>query len=83
MLQMKCPNCSAMLPQNSKEGEKVICLNCGEQVRIHYTLMDQLKDPVGILLRNPKYVRKQFDWISLAILILFIVLVVIQGLIRK
>lgn len=77
---MNCPNCNAILPKNAQEGEEIICLSCSKKVSMHYTLKEQLKDPLGILFRNPKYVRKQFKWVFIIVVIVAVILAVIQVL---
>lgn len=56
----RCPKCSCVLGERLQEGQEITCPECGLKTIIHYTLMDQLRDPVGLLLRDPKYISRKY-----------------------
>jgi hypothetical protein len=44
-------------------------------VVVHYTFEDQLRDPIGLLLRDPKYVSRKFQ---VAFIFVFLLVVTID-----
>jgi uncharacterized membrane protein YvbJ len=74
MSSIRCPTCHAALGDNYREGQKVTCSQCGFVIKIHYSLAHQMRDPVGLLLRDPKYVRKGLRIIFVIVLIIMTVI---------
>ena len=54
---IRCPKCKCVLGDGLREGQETTCSACGMAFKVHYTLKDQLCDPIGLLVRDPKYVR--------------------------
>ena len=52
---MKCPDCGWNLGEGLRQGQRTTCPHCGKEVQVHYSLREQLRDPIGLLLRDPKY----------------------------
>ena len=74
MLLMKhCPKCNCELGENLQQGQEITCPNCGFNVEIHYTLSEQIHDPVGLLFRDKKYISNKYRILFLLSLIVFIV----------
>jgi DNA-directed RNA polymerase subunit RPC12/RpoP len=71
----RCPKCSRELGDGLREGQETVCPRCGLEIRIHYSLREQLSDPIGLLVRDPKYVSKRSQ-LGLIFVILFIVVLV-------
>ncbi len=73
---MKCPDCGWNLGEGLRQGQRTTCPHCGKEVQVHYSLREQLRDPIGLLLRDPKYVSKRFQARLLVILVLIVALVI-------
>lgn len=74
---MKCPACGYDLDKCTREGQAITCPSCNQTIHVHYTLKEQLRDPCGLLLRDPKYVRISFRVafaVAFVLLVAFIVL---------
>jgi hypothetical protein len=73
VLQMKrCPKCNCMLGEGLREGQEIIC-QCGSKIKIHYTIKEQLCDPAGLLVRDPKYVSRRFQWYLICVVLIIVV----------
>ena len=69
---MHCPKCNRELGEGLREGQETTCPQCGSKVEVHYTLKEQLRDPLGLLLRDPKYVNPKSQ-LGLIFIVVFIV----------
>jgi len=67
-----CPKCGHQLGEALREGQETTCPKCGLTIVIHYSLREQLKDPIGLLSRDPKYVSKKSQ-LKLIYVILFVI----------
>ncbi len=71
----RCPKCDRELGDGLREGQETICPQCGLKILVHYSFREQLSDPIGLLVRDPKYVSKKFQ-LGLVFVVLFIVVLV-------
>lgn len=70
LMPLKCPQCNQLLGDAVREGQITTCPRCGMRVKVHYTIWDQLNDPIGMLTRDPKYVRPIFRFLFVLTIVL-------------
>ena len=77
---MKCDHCKFQFDTvalRAKQGTQIECPSCGAQTRVRYSFQDTLRDPSGVIRRDPKYVSQPLTVIIcvvfaiVALLILF------------
>src|SRR5205085_597202 len=68
-----CPKCNWELGDALREGQQTRCPKCGFEIVVHYTLKEQLRDPMRLLLRDPKYISKKSQLITILVIILLVV----------
>ena len=73
---IRCPKCNRELGEGLREGQETSCPQCGFKIRVHYTLKDQLRDPIGLLVRDPKYVSQKSQ-LGVIFVVVFIVALII------
>jgi hypothetical protein len=56
-----------------------MCPRCGKEIQVHYSLTEQLHDPYGLLVRDPKYVSRRFQ-VRLIVAIVLVVAAVIVAM---
>jgi DNA-directed RNA polymerase subunit RPC12/RpoP len=78
-----CPKCNQELGDGLREGQETSCHRCGFRIKVHYTLKDQLRDPMGLLLRDPKYVSRRSQLAAIFAVIFIVVLVALLMLLGR
>jgi len=73
---MKCEHCGHELDTASlqaKQGSQTRCPQCGEDTRVAYTVLDELKDPVGHVVKDLKYANPFLTGLWLLLMIPLVV----------
>ncbi len=82
---MKCDHCKHefdTVTLNAKQGAQIICPSCGVSTIVRYSFRDTLKDILGVVRHDPKYVSQPMTvifFIVIGIVVLLIVFLIING----